>query len=68
MDFLKGLIDIVLHLDVHLAKLTAEYGTSTILILSVIVFCETIIFISILPGLIEYWKERRTTEKEKAAA
>ncbi len=45
------LIDLFLHLDVHLAELTAQYGTWTYLILFVIVFCETgLVVTPFLPG------------------
>src|SRR5687768_12008568 len=45
------LIDLFLHLDVHLAELTAQYGTWTYLILFVIIFCETgLVVTPILPG------------------
>ena len=45
------LIDFFLHLDRHLAELTAQYGTWTYLILFAIVFCETgLVVTPILPG------------------
>lgn len=45
------LIDLFLHLDVHLAELTAQYGTWTYLILFAIVFCETgLVVTPFLPG------------------
>lgn len=45
------LIDWFLHLDRHLAELTADYGTWTYLILFAIVFCETgLVVTPILPG------------------
>jgi membrane-associated protein len=45
------LVDIVLHLDAHLAELTAEYGTLTYAILFIIVFCETgLVVTPFLPG------------------
>ena len=51
MDFLASLIDIALHLDVHLASLLAQYGTLLYLILFVIVFCETgLVVTPLLPG------------------
>ena len=44
-------VDIVLHLDQHLANLTADYGTATYLILFLIVFCETgLVVTPFLPG------------------
>lgn len=51
MDFLRQAIDFVLHLDRHLATLTADYGTWTYAILMLIVFCETgLVITPILPG------------------
>ena len=51
MDFLRHAIDFVLHLDTHLAALTAEYGTWSYAILMLIVFCETgLVVTPILPG------------------
>jgi membrane-associated protein len=45
------LIDIFLHLDVHLRRILDEYGTWTYLILWVIVFCETgLVVTPFLPG------------------
>ena len=45
------LVDLFLHLDQHLAELTAQYGTWTYLILFVIVFCETgLVVTPFLPG------------------
>jgi membrane-associated protein len=45
------LIDLFLHLDVHLAELTAQWGTWTYLILFAVVFCETgLVVTPILPG------------------
>ncbi|MBL7996420.1 DedA family protein [bacterium] len=51
MELLKDLIDIVLHLDSHLAELIANYGTWTYAILFLIIFCETgLVIFPILPG------------------
>jgi len=48
---LRQLIDLVLHLDKHLAELTQQYGTSVYLILFAIVFCETgLVITPFLPG------------------
>jgi membrane-associated protein len=46
-----NVIDIVLHLDQHLATLTAHYGAITYVLLFVIVFCETgLVVTPFLPG------------------
>jgi membrane-associated protein len=51
MEFLKYLIDIVLHLDVHLFELVSRYGTWTYAILCLILFCETgLVVTPFLPG------------------
>ncbi len=51
MDLLAAFIDIVLHLDVHLLKLTAEYGVWIYAILFLIIFCETgLVITPFLPG------------------
>jgi membrane-associated protein len=51
MDFVLGLIDFVIHIDVHLAELMRNYGTALYAILFVIVFCETgLVVTPILPG------------------
>ncbi len=51
MDVIKNLIDIFLHLDQHLSRVIAEYGTWTHLILFLIVFCETgLVVTPFLPG------------------
>jgi membrane-associated protein len=51
MELLAQFIDIVLHLDKHLALLLAEYGTLIYVILFAIVFCETgLVVLPFLPG------------------
>jgi membrane-associated protein len=51
MDYVTYFVDLFLHLDDHLARLTSEYGGWTYLILFVIVFCETgLVVTPILPG------------------
>lgn len=51
MDLIAAFIDIVLHLDVHLLKLTAEYGVWIYAILFLIIFCETgLVITPFLPG------------------
>ena len=51
MEFLKSVVDFVLHLDVHLDKLIATYQVWTYLILFVVIFCETgLVVTPFLPG------------------
>jgi membrane-associated protein len=51
MEFLKQLLDIVLHLNTHLDGLVADYGAWVYAILFVIVFCETgLVVTPFLPG------------------
>ncbi|MDB5814985.1 MAG: associated Golgi protein [Rhodocyclales bacterium] len=51
MDFLLQLVDIVLHLDKHLAVLAAHYGPWIYMILFAIIFCETgLVIAPFLPG------------------
>ena len=46
-----GFVDLVLHLDVHLLKLVAEYGAWIYGILFAIIFCETgLVVTPFLPG------------------
>jgi membrane-associated protein len=48
---IKAVIDLALHLDVHLAQLTHTYGVFTYLILFIIIFCETgLVVTPFLPG------------------
>ncbi|TCO80583.1 membrane-associated protein [Plasticicumulans lactativorans] len=51
MELLTSLIDIVLHLDKHLAELALQYGTWMYAILIAIIFCETgLVVTPFLPG------------------
>lgn len=51
IDSVLWLFDFILHIDVHLAQLTAEYGTLIYLILFLIIFCETgLVITPFLPG------------------
>ena len=51
MDAFSTIIDLLLHLDKHLAGVIADYGTWTYLILFLIVFAETgLVVTPILPG------------------
>ena len=50
-ELVRHAVDFVLHLDRHLAELTAQYGTWTYAILAGIVFCETgLVVTPFLPG------------------
>ena len=51
MELVQALIDFILHIDVHLAALTADYGVWTYAILFLIVFAETgLVVAPFLPG------------------
>lgn len=51
MEFLATIVDIFLHLDVHLGEVIKDYGTLTYLILFAIIFCETgLVVTPFLPG------------------
>src|SRR4051812_32608766 len=51
MELIATFIDVVLHLDQHLALLLAQYGTWVYAILFLIVFCETgLVVTPFLPG------------------
>lgn len=51
MDLISRVVDIFLHLDVHLADLIVQLGPLTYLILFVTIFCETgLVFMPFLPG------------------
>jgi membrane-associated protein len=48
---LPQIVDVYLHVDKHLANLIQQYGTTTYVILFVIVFCETgLVVLPFLPG------------------
>lgn len=50
-DLIKFLIDFILHIDVHLAELVAQYGIWVYAILFLIIFCETgLVVTPFLPG------------------
>lgn len=52
MDLIYFLIDFILHIDVHLAELVAEYGVWVYAILFLILFCETgLVVTPFLPGI-----------------
>ncbi len=51
MEFIKYLIDLFLHLDVHLNEIIAQYGILAYIILFIIIFAETgLVFTPFLPG------------------
>ena len=51
MEFIKYLIDLFLHLDVHLNDLIIQYGTLTYIILFAVIFAETgFVLTPFLPG------------------
>jgi len=48
---LKQLVDVFLHVNTHLERLTTQHGTSVYLLLFVVVFCETgLVVTPFLPG------------------
>ena len=51
MEFIKHLIDFILHVDIHLNELIVQYGNWTYGILFTIIFCETgLVVAPFLPG------------------
>ncbi|KAJ9432362.1 MULTISPECIES: DedA family protein [Enterobacterales] len=51
MEFIHFLVDFILHIDVHLAELVAQYGIWIYAILFLILFCETgLVVTPFLPG------------------
>lgn len=51
MNYIKGLIDFILHLDKYLSIIIQNYGVLTYVFLFLIVFCETgLVVIPFLPG------------------
>ncbi|WP_313049021.1 DedA family protein [Atlantibacter subterraneus] len=51
MDIIRFVIDFILHIDVHLAELVADYGVWVYAILFLILFCETgLVVTPFLPG------------------
>ncbi|ANI31413.1 hypothetical protein PL78_16505 [Yersinia entomophaga] len=51
MEFIRFVIDFILHIDVHLAELVAQYGIWVYGILFLILFCETgLVVTPFLPG------------------
>ncbi|MBO4369334.1 MAG: hypothetical protein J5803_04470, partial [Desulfovibrio sp.] len=51
MEFIQSFFDLVLHIDVHLAAFTQEYGVLAYAFLFLVVFCETgLVVTPFLPG------------------
>jgi len=51
MEFIHHFADFFIHLDTHIASISAQYGVWTYLILFVIIFCETgLVVTPFLPG------------------
>jgi membrane-associated protein len=51
MELITGLIDFILHIDVHLDQIIRQYGSWTYFILFLIIFCETgLVVMPLLPG------------------
>lgn len=51
MELIRALIDFILHIDVHLNEIIAQYGTWTYAILAGIIFVETgLVIMPLLPG------------------
>ena len=51
MEFISNIIDFILHIDVHLANLVAQYGMWVYAIVFLIIFCETgLVVTPFLPG------------------
>ncbi|AMO82810.1 DedA family protein [Obesumbacterium proteus] len=51
MEYIHWVIDFILHIDVHLAELVAQYGVWVYAILFLILFCETgLVVTPFLPG------------------
>ncbi|CAJ0995087.1 Protein DedA [Sodalis praecaptivus] len=51
MEYIKFIIDFILHIDVHLAELVAQYGFWVYAFLFLILFCETgLVVTPFLPG------------------
>jgi membrane-associated protein len=51
MDFFNWVVDFIIHIDVHLAEMIAQYGMWIYAILFIIIFCETgLVVTPFLPG------------------
>lgn len=51
MELVHWFVDFILHLDKHLTEMVQAYGTTTYVILFLIIFCETgLVITPFLPG------------------
>ena len=51
LEAIKKIIDFILHIDAHLIEIVNNYGSTTYMILFLVVFCETgLIIMPFLPG------------------
>ena len=51
MEFIKDFVDIIIHLDKHLAEIIQKYGAHTYTVLFIVIFLETgVVVTPILPG------------------
>ncbi|HEU5321156.1 MAG TPA: VTT domain-containing protein, partial [Methylomirabilota bacterium] len=51
MEWIRGVIDLFLHLDKHLGEIIQQYGGWTYGILTAVIFCETgLVVTPLLPG------------------
>ncbi len=51
MDFIRQIIDFILHVDIYLSDIIAQYGAWTLAFLFVIIFIETgVVVMPFLPG------------------
>lgn len=51
MNIIESMIDVILHIDVHLGQIIGDYGITIYLILFVVIFIETgLVFAPFLPG------------------
>jgi membrane-associated protein len=51
MSYIKGLIDFIMHIDVHLQAMVIQYGGRIYGILFAIIFIETgVVVMPLLPG------------------
>ena len=66
MEYIKFLIDFILHIDLHMQEMVAQYGIWVYAILFLILFCETgLVVTPFLPGdsllFVGHWRHCRPT-------